>query len=155
MANGSGKSKKKKIIIISILLVVILGAAVMVFMGSNRETILTVQSEKVMRHNITQIVTATGKIQPEVQVKINAEVSGELIELPVREGQRVRKGQLVARIKPDAYQAQYERSQAALAITDANLKKAEADYKRVSGLDRKSTRLNSSHIQKSRMPSSA
>ncbi len=137
MANGSGKSKKKKIIIISILLVVILGAAVMVFMGSNRETILTVQSEKVMRHNITQIVTATGKIQPEVQVKINAEVSGELIELPVREGQRVRKGQLVARIKPDAYQAQYERSQAALAITDANLKKAEADYKRVSGLFQK------------------
>jgi HlyD family secretion protein len=134
MANGNGKSRKKKIIIFSILGVVLLGAAAMVFMGSNRETILTVQSEKIARRNITQIVTATGKIQPEVMVKINAEVSGELIELPVREGQRVRKGQLLVRIKPDAYQAQFERSQAALAIAEANLRKAEADHKRVAGL---------------------
>ena len=134
MANGNGKSKKKKIVIFSILLVLLLGGGAMVFMGSNRETILSVQTEKIARRNITQIVTATGKIQPEVQVKINAEVSGELIDLPVREGQRVKKGQLLVRIKPDAYQAQYERFQAALAIADANLKKAEADYKRVGGL---------------------
>jgi HlyD family secretion protein len=79
-------------------------------------------------------VSATGKIQPETQVVINAEVSGEIIDLPVREGERVRKGQLLVKIKPDAYQAQYERALAAMAINEANLQKAEAEFKRVSEL---------------------
>ena len=134
MANGNGKKKKKKIIIITIIVVVIAALAVLIFVGSRRETIITVQTEKIQKRTITQIVTATGKIQPETKVKINAEVSGEIIELPVREGQRVRKGQLLVRIKPDAYQAQYERAQANIAMASANLRKAEAEYKRVSGL---------------------
>src|SRR5574341_1663722 len=134
MANGNGKKSKKKIIILSIIGVVVLGLAALVFLGSNRETIVSVQTEKLEKRSITQIVTATGKIQPEIQVKINAEVSGEIIELPVREGQRVHKGQLLVRIKPDAYQAQFDRAQAATGVAQANLDKAEADYKRVSEL---------------------
>lgn len=131
---SNGKKSKKKIIIISIIGVVLIVLTLLVILGSNREAVFTVQTEKIERRTITQTVSATGKIQPEVQVKINAEVSGELIELPVREGQRVRKGQLLVRIKPDAYQAQVERAEAALGITKANLQKAEADYKRVSEL---------------------
>jgi len=134
MANGSGKKNKKKIIIISIIVVVLAALAVLVFVGSRRETITTVQTEKVQRRTITQIVTATGKIQPEKKVKINAEVSGEIIELPVREGQSVRRGQLLVRIKPDAYQAQFERAQASIGTAEANLRKAEAEYKRASEL---------------------
>ncbi len=134
MANGNGKKKKKKIIIISVIVVVLAALAVLVFLGSRRETIITVQTEKVQRRTLTQIVSATGKIQPETKVKINAEVSGEIIELPIREGQRVSKGQLLVRIKPDAYQAQYERAQANIAMAEANLRQAEAEYKRVSGL---------------------
>ncbi len=134
MANGNGRKKRKKIIIISIIGVVVIGLAVLVFLGSRRETIITVQTEKIQRRTITQIVSATGKIQPETKVKINAEVSGEIIELAVREGQRVRKGQLLVRIKPDAYQAQFERAQANVAMADANLSKAEAEFKRISGL---------------------
>ncbi len=134
MANGNGKKSKKKIIILSIIGVVVLGLVALVFLGSNRENIITIQTEKVEKRAITQIVTATGKIQPEVMVKINAEVSGEIIELAVREGQRVSKGQLLVRIKPDAYQAQFERTQASVAVGEANLQKAEADYKRMSEL---------------------
>ena len=89
MANGNGKKKKKKIIIFSIIGAVVIVLAVLVFLGSRRETIVTVQTEKVQRRTITQIVSATGKIQPITQVEINAEVSGEIIELPVREGQSV------------------------------------------------------------------
>jgi len=106
----------------------------LVILGSKKETVLTVQTEKIQKRTITQIVSATGKMQPVTQVKINAEVSGEIIDLPVREGQVVRKGQLLVRIKPDAYQAQLERAEAALAMNEANLVKAEAEYKRVSGL---------------------
>jgi HlyD family secretion protein len=134
MANGNGKKNKKKIIIISIIVVLLVVLGVLVFLGSQRVPIITVQTDKVQRRTITQIVTATGKIQPEIQVKINAEVSGEIIELPVREGQRVKKGQLLVRIKPDAYQAQYESAQASLGMADASLRKAEADYKRASEL---------------------
>lgn len=134
MANGNNKGRKKKLIIFSILGVVVIALVVLVILGSNKEVITTVQTESVGRRSITQLVSATGKIQPETQVKINAEVSGEIIELPVREGQRVRKNQLLVRIKPDAYQAQFERSQASLAINEANLRKAEAEFKRVTEL---------------------
>ncbi len=134
MANGTKKKSKKKLFIIVGIGVVLVALVVLVIMGSSRETIITVQTEKVEKKTITQIVTATGKIQPETQVKINAEVSGEITELPIREGQKVKKGQLLVRIKPDAYQAQYERAQASVAVGEANLVKSESEYKRVSEL---------------------
>ena len=132
MAQNGKKSKKKRIIILSIIGVVLIALVAVIFLGSDRERVITVQTEKVEKRTITQVVTASGKIQPEVQVKINAEVSGEIIALPVREGDQVRKGQLLVRIKPDAYQAQYERSLASLRINEANLRKAEAEYRRMS-----------------------
>ncbi len=134
MANGNGKKSRKKIIVISIIVVVLAGLAALIFLGSKRETITTVQTEKVTRRNITQIVSATGKIQPETQVKINAEVSGEIIALPVQEGQVVKKGQLLVKIKPDAYKAQLDQAEAAMMMAQAALTKADADYKRVKGL---------------------
>ncbi|MEK6757002.1 MAG: efflux RND transporter periplasmic adaptor subunit [Bacteroidota bacterium] len=133
MANN-GKKSKKKIIIFSIIGVVVVVLVLLVILGSKKETVFTVQTEKIQKRTITQIVSATGKMQPVTQVKINAEVSGEIIDLPVREGQVVRKGQLLVRIKPDAYQAQHERAEAALGINEANLSKAEAEYNRFSGL---------------------
>jgi len=136
MANGTdkGKSNKKKIIVFSVIGVVIIAAVLLVIMGSNKETIVTVQTEQIVERTITQIVSATGKIQPETQVRINAEVSGEIVELPVKEGDRVQRGQLLVKIKPDAYQAQFERSQASMQINRANLDKSQAEFKRVTEL---------------------
>jgi HlyD family secretion protein len=130
----NGKKSKKKIIIFSVIGVVLVVLVLLVILGSKRETVFTVQTEKVQRRTITQIVSATGKIQPEVQVKINAEVSGEIITLAVREGQRVAKGQLLVRIKPDAYQAGMDRALASTAMSEANLHKADADFKRTTDL---------------------
>ena len=137
MANGNGKKKKKKTIIISIIAVAVVALVVLVIVGSRREPVISVQTEKVQRRTITQIVTATGKIQPVTQVVINAEVSGEIIELPVREGQSVHRGQLLVRIKPEAYQADYDRAQGNIEMVKAALDKAEADYKRALGLSEK------------------
>ena len=134
MANGNGKKSKKKIIVFSIIGVVVVGLVALVFLGSKRETVITVQTDKTVRRTITQIVSATGKIQPETQVKINAEVSGEIIDLPVQEGQSVRRGQLLVKIKPDAYKAQLDQTEASLQMTQAALTKADADFKRVQGL---------------------
>ena len=133
----NGKKSKKKLIIFSVIGVVLVVLVLLVILGSKRDTVLTIQTEKIQRRTITQIVSATGKIQPEVQVKINAEVSGEIISLPVREGQRVSKGQLLVSIKPDAYQAGVEQGQASMNMADANLRKADADYKRAQDLYKK------------------
>lgn len=98
---------------------------------------LTVQTEKVGRRNLTEIVTATGKVQPVVQVKISPEVSGEIIELPVKEGQFVKKGDLLVKIRPDFYlasrnsaEANYQSSLAGLNTAKAQAEKAAAEFKR-------------------------
>jgi HlyD family secretion protein len=126
----NGKKSKKKIIIFSVIGLVLVVLVLLVFLGSKKDAVITVQTEKIQRRTITQIVSATGKIQPVIKVKINAEVSGELIGLPVREGQRVSKGQLLVRIKPDAYQAGVDQAEAQMSMSEANLRKADADYKR-------------------------
>ena len=94
-------------------------------------------TDKAVIRTITQIVTATGKIQPETEVKISPEDYGEIIALPFREGARVRKGDLIVRLKPDLYQAQVDQQTAAVAAakatvisSEARLEKAEADLKR-------------------------
>jgi HlyD family secretion protein len=85
---------------------------------------------------ITQVVSASGKISPEVEVKISSDVSGEIVELPVREGQTVRKGELLCRIRPDIIEAQLEQLRAALNAErarreqiKANIRRAEANLK--------------------------
>lgn len=74
-----------------------------------------VSAEKVVRRNITEIVTASGKVYPEIEVKISPDVSGEITELNVEEGDSVRKGQILARIYADIYATQ--RDQAAAQVT--------------------------------------
>ncbi|HRC32605.1 MAG TPA: efflux RND transporter periplasmic adaptor subunit [Bacteroidia bacterium] len=60
-----------------------------------------VSMELVSRHNIVEIVTASGKVQPEAELKITSDVSGEIVDLFVKEGQVVKKGDLLVKIRPD------------------------------------------------------
>lgn len=131
------KSKKRRKIIIFTVIGLVLVALTLVAVFKKREPVITIQTEKVARRNLTETVVANGRIQPVVQVKISAEVSGEIIELPVKEGQPVKKGDLLAKIKPDAYiaalnqaNAGYQSALAGQATAEANLEKAEADFKR-------------------------
>lgn len=135
------KRSRKKLIIFIIIAVVILITVVGAVASKKREKPIEVTTEKAVRRSITQLVTATGKIQPEVLVKISPEVSGEIIELPVKEGQIVHKGELLLRIKPDTYRAQVEESEAALsgarsASTErrTQLEKSRLDYERAQHL---------------------
>jgi HlyD family secretion protein len=135
------KRSRKKIIIFVAVLVVVAAAIITTVMMKKREKPILVTTDKAFRTNITEIVTATGKIQPEVEVKIAPEVSGEIIELRVKEGQLVHKGDLLLRIKPDSYRAQVESQQASLngaraasVRNRAELAKAESDYQRVQKL---------------------
>lgn len=83
-------------------------------------------AEPIGRQRIVETVIASGRIQPEVEVKVSAEVSGQLIELPVREGDRVEAGQLLARINPDIYESRLRQAKAALDNARSNKATAEA-----------------------------
>jgi HlyD family secretion protein len=103
---------------------------------------IAVTTDKATVKTIVQVVTATGKVQPEVEVKISPEVYGEIIALPYREGAHVNKGEVIVKIKPDFYQAQVDQQTAAVAAARAQadnsqvqLEKAEADLKKYQDLD--------------------
>src|SRR5947207_15017868 len=113
MANP--KTKKRRQIIVFSAFGLVLAGLTLAAVFRKREPVITVQTEKVARRNVTEIVVANGKIQPVLQVKISPEVSGEIIDLPVKEGQVVKKGDLIVKIKPDFY--------------TANLNQANASYK--------------------------
>ncbi len=144
MPNNGKKKSKKKLIIFGGLSLLVLTLIIIALTSASKEEIISVTTEKVEKRNITQKVTATGKIQPEFKVVITPEVTGEIVELPVKEGDRVKKGQLLIRIKGDQYEAQKERleanlqsANANLKIRDAELKRIESEYKRIKELHEK------------------
>ena len=96
--------------------------------GNNDES-KVVEISKVAQTTIVETVSATGKIQPEIEVKISSEVSGEIIALPIKEGQQVKKGDLLVRINPDLYESGVNRSVASMSTTKAGLSQADAQVK--------------------------
>lgn len=135
-------SKTVKIIIgvvVALLILLVTGSSLGWFgkKGNFKEVIV----KEVALRDIVETVSATGKIQPEVEVKISSEVSGEILELPFKEGQEVKKGDLLVRVNPDLIQSAVNRSQASyqnvkagLEQAEANLKQAKADYERSKAL---------------------
>ena len=135
-------SKKTKWILISVILLVVLMVVLskMGVFGKKEGTKVT--AEKVERRNIIEVVNASGKVYPEVEVKISPDISGEITELTVQEGDTVKKGQLLARIYADIYSIQREQasfgvdqskaqvanSQAGLDALQAQLDQAQKNY---------------------------
>ncbi len=132
MANN--KKSKKKVIIFSAAGVLLIAAVLLVILGSKKEPVISVQIEKAQRRTLTQTVTATGKIYPEVQVVISPEVSGEITQLPVKEGAQVNKGDLLMKIKPDIYIALRDQASSTLASAKASQQRSESEFKRANEL---------------------
>lgn len=95
----------------------------------NKDEGKEVEVSKVAASTIVETVSATGKIQPEIEVKLSSMVSGEIIALNVKEGQVVKKGDLLVKINPDLYTSGLDRSVANLSGTKAGLTQSEASYK--------------------------
>ncbi|AYN06339.1 MULTISPECIES: efflux RND transporter periplasmic adaptor subunit [unclassified Flavobacterium] len=95
----------------------------------NKDAGTEVEVAKVVASTIVETVSATGKIQPEIEVKISSEVSGEIIALNVKEGQVVKKGDLLVKINPDLYTSSYNRTVSNLSGTKASLSQADASFK--------------------------
>src|SRR5947209_12824917 len=139
------RSTRKRQIIFGVVGFLVLWLIVSILL-SKREKPIPVTTEKAVRKTILQTVSATGKVQPETEVKISPEVAGEIIELPVADGMGVKKGDLLVKIKPDSYKALLEQQEAAISAAKAtNLQqkatmlKTEQDIKRAEDMFAKKT----------------
>lgn len=124
--------KKKKLIIIIVTIIVLLALLIVGKKSGwfgKKDDAKSVEIKTIAPINIFEKVSATGKIQPSTEVKISSEVSGEIIELPFKEGQKVNKGDLLVKVNPDLIQAALNRSQAGYQNVQANLSQAEATLK--------------------------
>ena len=122
--------KKKTIIwiivIVTVLLIVLIGGKKAGWFGKSGN-FKQIEVTNISLIDIVETVAATGKIQPEVEIKLSSEVSGEIIKLPIIEGQQVKKGDLLVSINPDLVQALVNQSQASLQNIKAQLTQAEAN----------------------------
>ena len=117
--------------------------------GDNTEAV-EVEFVKINETTIIETVSATGKIQPEIQVKISSEVSGEITALAVKEGQVVRKGDLLVKINPDLYTSGLNRSQSNLSSTKSGLSQADASFREAkTSYDRSKTLFDKGIISRS------
>jgi HlyD family secretion protein len=139
-AGRKRQSRRRRYIILGSICLVLLLIIVWA-VASKREKPIPVTTEKAVRKTILQTVSATGKVQPETEVKISPEVAGEIIELPVTDGMRIKKGELLVKVKPDSYKALLEQQEAAISAAKATnlqqkatMMKTEQDLKRAEDL---------------------
>lgn len=123
------KNKKLFRTVIAITLLAIILAIVGKRVGwFGKEEVFEVAVEKGKLRIITETITANGKIQPEMEVKLTPEVSGEIVELNTREGAIVSRGDLLVKIRPDIYVSAVDRARASLNASKARLEQAEAQH---------------------------
>lgn len=142
-------SKKRIWIAVAIVVLIVALVAGKKFFGKNENQRL-VDVEEVVLRDLVQTVAATGKIQPEIEVMLSSEVSGEIIELPISEGDQVQKGDLLVRINPDLIQSALRQAEAGLQNAKAGLAQAEASLRNAQlNYDRNKTLFEKGVISKS------
>ena len=134
-----GKTTKYILITLGALIVLLILAKVTGLIGKPQKT--QVATEKAAARDINETVSASGKIKPHVEVKISPEVSGEVVELPIKEGDVVKKGQLLCRIRPDILKSELDRAvasyntqKASIGNSNQMLKQAEATFNNQSAI---------------------
>ncbi|MBG6110482.1 HlyD family secretion protein [Flavobacterium sp. CG_23.5] len=145
-------SKKTIYILIGSAVVIIALLVVLSKTGviGNKDKGKEVELTTVKSSTIVETVSATGKIQPEIEVKISSMVSGEIIALPIKEGQVVKKGDLLVKINPDLYTSGLNRTVANLSGTKAGLSQADASFREAkSSYDRNKTLFDKGIISRS------
>jgi HlyD family secretion protein len=138
------KKKKTSRIWISIIILLLIAVVVGYFVTNKSNDVVNVITTKVEKRTITQIVSAIGKIEAETEVKVSSQTSGEINFLGVKEGDTVKQGQLLVRIKPDVIDAQLkqmaasaEASKMEIAVRETEKERANLDLTRMSELLKK------------------
>ena len=121
--------KPKWKILIGILVLLLIAAGVVASVTYNRRGVVTVQTGKVVREDLASVVTSSGEIKPRNYINLGAEFAGQLTDILVKEGDVVKKGQLVARIDETQSEADVQAQKAALSSAEADASASEAGYK--------------------------
>jgi HlyD family secretion protein len=114
------RSKRRKWKRWAFLAIIVLGIASFVVQSMLGPAPISITTDKAAVRDITQTVSATGKIRPEAEIKISPEVAGEIIELPVVDGQGIKRGDVLVKIKPDNYIANVQQAEASLSAAEAD-----------------------------------
>src|SRR3982751_2987218 len=141
-----GKTTKYILITLGAVIVLLVVLKATGIIGKPKKT--QVATEKAANRNVNESVSASGKIKPHVEVKISPEVSGEVVELPIKEGDVVKKGQLLCKIRPDILKSGYDRAvasyntqKASVGNTSQMLKQAEANFENQSAAYKRNKEL--------------
>lgn len=142
-------NKRKPLLIyggiaLAVLLVILVAGKKAGWFGA--DNLEKVSVEKASLRTIVETVSASGKIQPEVEVKISPDVSGEIIALYVKEGDKVKKGQLLVKIRPDVYESYLDRATASLNNSKANLANSEARFVQAEQAYKRNTKLHNDKV---------
>ena len=121
--------KRKWKVLIAVIVLVVGSIAVFAGVRYSHRGIVTVETGRVVRQDLTSLVTASGEIKPRKYINIGANAMGELTQIPVKEGDHVRKGQLVARVENTQPEANVNAQRASLASAEADAAAAEAGLK--------------------------
>lgn len=152
-------AKKKKNKLLPYVIVLLIVVIILLVVGKKKgwfgkDFEVNVTTQKVESKTITELITANGKVQPETEVKISPDVSGEIIQLEIEEGDEVEKGQLLVVIKPDIYIQALNRAEASLNSSKARLAQAEAQMiERELAYDRSKTLFDQQAVPKSEFES--
>jgi HlyD family secretion protein len=142
------KSNKMYVWIIAAMIVLILLLIVLSKTGVIGDSnMIEVETEKVGKRSISELITASGKLRPEKEISISSDVPGEIIELKVKEGDRVQKGDLLLRIKPDEYKSSVDDAIAAYNSSLAGLENAKANLEQAAALLEKSKALYERYVK--------
>jgi HlyD family secretion protein len=124
------KKRSKKPLIITLVLLVIIIAVIIAFTMNNKDAAIKITTSKVEKKTITQSVSAIGNIVPETEVKISSETSGEIIFLGVNEGDTVKAGDILVRIKPDIVETQLQQYEAAMEASKLEIQSRKTELER-------------------------
>lgn len=126
-------SKKLKIVL-AVVVIIIIAVMIVLNLKKGQGDVIEVTMSEVKKGNITKTVSGSGKVQAEIDVKIAARISAEIIKIHVKEGDQVKKGQLLVELDRERYIAMVEQVESQLLSAQASVKKADADYVRVKDL---------------------
>ena len=128
------KLNRRRTAVIALIIIVVAGAGIGVATKKKKPQATMVTVELAEARRLVATVSATGAIEPVTQVKISAEIPGRIVELPVKEGDFVDKGQFLAELNPETYRSALEEATSALRSARASREKADADLRRITEL---------------------
>ena len=141
MAEKKGFFRRRKKLILFFLVIAVIAVIIIFNLQSQREKSIKVSVEKVKRHNLTSVISASGEVKPRKSVNISSQIAGRIIKLGVEEGQRVKTGDFLLKLESTQYEANADRDRARIQSLRADLIRAQAVKNRDDGFYKRQIKL--------------